>query len=311
MSGLNSGNAANVVKTALDLVFNPEVEYMNSPALATSSDPMVFRQKNASNSAVISEQLQGPGYFQTKAEQQDVPGGTLRVGNQQTTTIVEYALGIDIPRTFDADDMHDTVEEAVREMKRNAVISQDKNAFATYRNAFTTQLTNDAVATFSNSHTTLNGVTVDNLETGTLTVANLESGIVSLLTQKKQDGVLGGYIARTLLVPSPLLRESTEILDSELQAGTANNNITWTSRRFPGLEPKFSPFLDAAQSGSDTAWFLLSAEHNICRFEREGLITVLVDWQNQANNNYRYKAMYREAYNTLTYQGAVASNGTV
>lgn len=313
MAGLNSGNAANAIKTALDVVFEVMPEYLRTPNLGNATDPLVFRQLSTSNAAYISEQLQGTGYFATKAEQADVSGATARVGNQKTSTVLEFAQSVDVPRTFLEDDMHDVVESTVRQMKQKAVLTRDRNACEIYNLGFSTETTNDAVALFSNSHTTLNGTTVDNLETGTLAVANLETGIVSLMEQRDQDGTLAGFIARCLFTPVSLMRESTEILDSELRSGTGNNDINWTSRRFPGLELRFNQFLGAAvgSSGSDVRWFLLAQEHNIARIEREGLWTELVAWQNQRNNNYIYKAGYREVVDALSWQGAVGSNGTV
>lgn len=311
MAGINKGNAANVVKTALDEVFKTGFDYTDDPLLGRASDPLLFRQQNTDRSAHVSEQLLGPGYFQTKAEQQDVPTSTLRVGNQKTSTVLEYSNGMDVPRTFFDDDQHNVVNMAIEEFGAVAAKTQDKEALQTaYVDGFSSQQTNDAVAVFSNSHTTLGGLTVDNLETGVLTIDNFETANISLLEQRTQSGVLGLHSPRVLLVPSSLIKEALEITESELIPNSGNNAINYVSKRYPGLEVRYSPFLGAAESGSDVRWAVLSKNHKIVRIVREGLWTKLVDWETQRNNNNIYKAGYREVVDTLSFEGVVGSNGT-
>ena len=71
-----------------------------------------------------------------------------------------------------------------------------------------------------------------------------------------------------------------------------------------------SPYLGAAQGGSDSAWFLLSRNHAVTRYIREEVSTALVDYIYSTNNNYVYKGMYRETYGVTDYVGAVGSDGT-
>src|SRR5437868_5763543 len=82
---LNSGLAANDVKTALDKVFFSEFDYPSAPGRATARTPGVFIQDTIDRAAVITEQYQGTGYYQTRNEEQDVALGTARVGNTKTS----------------------------------------------------------------------------------------------------------------------------------------------------------------------------------------------------------------------------------
>ena len=311
MAGLNGGLAANVVKTALDKVLVAEFDYLDTPDIATAMNQGVFKQQTTDRSAVVTEQFMGTGYFQNRSELQDVPQSQVRVGNQKTSTVLNWAQSLDISKNLFDDDQHSVVASAITNMGRNARVTRDKEAFAMYNNGFTTQLTNDGVALFSNSHVTLLGDTVDNLETGAFSAANLEAAWVSLLQQKTQDGTLGGHNMNVLLVPPVLFPDAQEVTGSELQPGTAQNNLNWVSKIYPGLMVKQSPFLSAGYGGSNTAWFLMSRNHFITRFERQGLQTSMIDWQYQRNNNYVYKAEYREVYDTLSYEGSLGSNGTV
>lgn len=310
---LNIGLAANAVKTALDKVFMQEFDVVPAPGYASAEDPAVFRQDSTDRNAVITEQIQGPGYFQTRAEQATANNGTIRVGNQKTSSVLNYANDVDISKNFFDDDQHNVVTRAIELLARNARLTRDRNAFATYNLGYSSQQTNDAVAFFSNSHTTLGGQTVDNLETGTLTEANLEVAINSLLEQRTQDGTAGGHEPAVLLVPTALLKEANIIAKSELRSGTGNNDLNYYSTVFPGLQVKWSPFLGATlgNTGSDVRWILLGRNHSVTRFVRAPLLTDLVDWRYQANRNYRYIAEYREVVDVISFEGAVGSNGTV
>jgi len=224
---------------------------------------------------------------------------------------LNYAKSVDISKNLMDDDQHSTIDKLVRAMARNARLTKSKNSFNQYNLGFTTVTTNDSVALFSNSHTTLDGQTVDNLETGVLSETNLDTAIQSLINQKTQDGTLGGHEPAVLLVPPALFKTATITTKSELRPGTANNDLNYYSMVYPGLQVFMSPFLGSGYGGSDTAWFLLSKDHSMTRWVRQGITTDMVPYQNQRNNNYIYKAEYREVVGPISFEGIVGSNGTV
>lgn len=311
MAGLNSGLAPSVVKTAIDMVFRSEYEYdkASSKGLATALSPSIFKQDSIDRSAVITEQFSGPGYWDTRAEQQDVSSGTIRIGNQKTFSVVEFAKSIDISHTFMKDDQHSDVEKAVRDMARLARLTRDKSALEKYRDGFSSVLTNDGAALFSNTHTTLNGVTVDNLATGTLTETLLPTMFVQLEEQKTQDGTLGVFLPDWLLVPTALWKIAVEITKSEFRSGTADNDLNYFSQIYPGLKVFWSPFLGTANAGSNTAFVIGSDNHSMKRWEREAMTTDMVDYKIQRNNNYIYKGFFREVVGPVSYEGLVGSSG--
>lgn len=295
----------NVVKTALDKVFFTEFEYNDQPGLATARDPLAFMQERSTKAAEIVEQMQGVGYFEERAEQANIAQATPRVSNQKTFSMINYAKELDISKNFFDDDQHGVVQKAIKDFARKARLSQDKNAFNQYNLGFTTVLANDGVALFSNSHVALDGTTVDNLETGGLTESVLNTAFVSLMQQKTQDGTLGGHMPALLLVPTVLFKTACEITKSEMRSGTANNDLNYYSQIFPGLQVKHSPFLSATYGGSNTSCFLLSRDHSMMRWVRQDLVTDLVDYKTQRNNNYVYKAEFREKVGPISYEGLV------
>lgn len=304
----NSNLATNVVKTALDLVFNSEFSLTSVPGLATAETASVFKQDTTDRAAVITEQFQGTGYFESRSELQDVPAGTARVGNQKTFSVTNWAKSTDISKNLMDDDQHSTIDMLVKNMARNGRLTRSKNAFNVLNLGFTTTLTNDGVALFSASHVTLGGDTVSNLSTGSaLSETTLNTSFNSLINQKTQDGTLGGHLPAVLLVPTALFKTACEITKSVLRQGTANNDMNYYSELFPGLQVFHSPFLGAGFGGSDTSWFLLSADHSVTRWVRQDIVTDLVDYRTQRNNNYIYKAEYREVVGAISYEGIVAA----
>lgn len=298
-----------VVKTLLDDVFMTKYSIEKFPGRATAETAAIFAQDTASSSAVIMDMFGGAGEWTSISEEQNLPEGTPRIKNTKTFTMAKFAQHIKIPKEFFDDQMHGSYEKMVQSFARRAMTSRDKNAFGYYRNAFTTSLTSDSVALFSNSHVAVNGGTVDNLASGALSETTLNTAINQMAEMKAQDGEIDGHTAATLLVPMALFKLACEIVDSELRSGTANNDLNYYSKKFPGLQVYTSPYLGAAAGGSETAWFLLSTEQPVTRWVREAVNTNLVNYDVSSNDVYVYKGRFRETVGAMTYEGAVASTG--
>jgi len=311
---LTSALNPNVVKTALDKVFYQEFNGTMHPGYVDATSSLVFKQETTDKAAEIVETFKGTGLWGAKAEQQDVPAATPRVGNQKTFIVSEFAQSVDISKNFFDDDQHSVYTKMVRDMAETGRITRDSNAFGLYRGAFSTTLTSDGAALCSDTHTTLSGATVDNLVASgaVLSEANLNTAILMLVEQKAQDGTIRGQMPSVLLVPAALFKTACEITESELRSGqtsTGNvNDMNVYSTKY-GITVATSPYLGAAAGGSDTAWFLLGTNHSVTRFVRQAIVTDLVDYKFQRNNNYIYKGSFREALGAVDYTGIVGSTG--
>lgn len=304
----NSAPSLILVKTALDKLFDEATIEMAVVGKATALDPVVFTQDTASNAAVVSTVIGGGGYFQTTTDDTPfVPEANVTAAASRTSLVYEFMKNLPIARTFMADQQLSAVSKAVRQQALTYGASRDRKAFQVYSLGFTTQTTIDGVAVFSNSHVNQNGDTVDNLETGALTDANLNIMVNSLRTQLSQTGVILGYEPKALLTPSILHATGMQIAKSVLRAGTGNNDLNYFSEMYPGMKVVYSPFLD---STSTTAYFLTSSTHGISRFEREAFFTDLVDWKVAQNDQYMYKMRAREVVDSIEYSGLVGSTGT-
>jgi phage major head subunit gpT-like protein len=310
MASLSSGLNLSVVKTTLDSVFYPRFEYKANPGWVGATSTSVFKQMTTDRAAEITEVFKGVGLFDSYAEEADVPSEAARVTNQKTLSVLTYGKSIDIPKNFFDDNMHNTYGEMVKDFGMKARISMDENAMAIYRGAFTTTLVNSGATLVSDTHTLISGGTVDNKILAALSETSLNTALVMLAEQKDEAGVVMGANPSTLLVPPALFKTACEIVDSEMRSGTADNDMNVYSDKY-GITVATSNRLGATiAGGSDTAWFLLGENHSVTRIVRQGIQTSLLDWSLQRNNNYVYKANFREVIGARSYVGVVGSLGT-
>jgi hypothetical protein len=300
-----------IVQTELDKVFFQAFDYSETfPGVARATTGEIFRPQETTHAAWIQSVNKGSGLFPAVNETGVVPLSTPHVTNKQTTLVITYAQGIDISKQLFDDNMHGVWAQDVADFAIQAKNTQDYNAFALFRNGFTTALTADGQAIFS-THTLIGGGTQSNKASGAssaLTPDSLNTAIVSLQEQKNQAGVIMGSSPAILLVPPALWKHAREITDSALIADSGNNNVN-VYRSALGITVWTSHWLGAAAGGSDTAWFLLARRHGFTRVIRQGLETALTDWRYSNNLTYRYQANFRESYFCADYAGSYGSVG--
>ncbi len=298
-----------VVQTELDDVFKQNFEYsVPFPGNMTAQTGEIFKPLATEHAAYIEEIFKGVGLFSVIGETQQVPAGTPAVRNKITTYIKDFAESIEISKNLFDDNMHGVWSKAVADFAIKAKVTQDDNAMALFRNAFTTTLTADGVSFINSAHPLIGGGTQSNLVSGAFSDATLFDAIVALRQMKDQAGVIMGCVPSYLVVPTQLWKKAVQVTESALVADTANNNIN-VYRSAMGITIYTSPYLDAVAGGSNTAWFLLARNHGITRLIRQGIQTALRDWTMSDNRTYLYQANFREAVYVADYVGAVGSTG--
>ena len=308
MPGIDKGLAPDMVLSGLDEVFFSKFNEEPMPNMARVTDDLIFKQDSTDRSGIITEQMEDGGMWEERKEKGDLVETTIRAGFKKTHTVLNWAQSLPISKHYFDDEQYGTVNEAVSKMGMKGRLTRRKAGFATYRNAFTTAVTNEGTALCSASHTNLNGDTVSNLATAALTETSLNTMIQNLVEQVDQRGDNVGYEAACLLVPNQLFKLATEILESELQQGTTDNDMNVYSKKY-GIYLKQSNWIGATNGGSDTAYFLLSRDHTVKRWERQAIDTDLVDYKYSDNFTYKYKAEFREVYGAISYEGLVGNLG--
>ena len=304
--------------SGLDEIFDSAYEMDKQPGEVRADDTLFFRQDETEWLAVQYAESMGPGDFTEVAEDEEVPEATIRVGNRTVAEVFEYDLDIPIPQRYQESSQHyGTVEKWVEELGIRARTSRDKYAFRrSYGNAFSTDAaTPDGAAPISNTHTSLSGDTIDNLELGTLTSDNLEVNVRRLRLQPAQDGDLGSYHADGLLVPVILHPDAIEIAQSELKTGTGNNNLNYFSKIYPGLVIGSAEYLDstynALNANANTSFFVVSRRHSVTRVVRVGIQREYVEPMYDRKRRAFYRARFSERTYVGSWGGLQGSNGTV
>lgn len=311
----NSGANANLVQTRLDAIVKEVFDRGREPQEVMADDPLFFKQESFDKGSYVHEEIEGPGPFFDTSEEQDVNEAAPRSGNLVTTRIRKYALDLPVPDEAFSDAQLGAVEYNVRMLSQRARLSRDDFAYRqTYGNAFSAT-TPDGQAICANAHVTLSGDTVDNLETGAFTAANLEVVVRSLRRQRAQDGQLAGHVASGLLVALNLAEDAFEVTKSELAAHTGENQKNYWSNIYPGLRVGTSAFLHSdynagLNSNVNTSYFVVSDNHQMTRVIRQPLTTSLVEPKYDKKDRWFYKGRFREVCIPKSWNGIVGSNGT-
>lgn len=307
-------------KVGLDEKFFMDFDRMAQPSQVFATDDLFFRQTTENDSGFIQNaEFAGPGDFRRVSRGEEVPTGTTRIGNKQTLEINEFDQDIDFTQAdLEDSEQYNVKADAVQEMGVAAQTSRDKFAFEeTYGNPFdaTDNPTPDGAAFISDAHVSLNGDTVDNLETGVLTADNLKILVRSLRLQPRQGGGLGSYHFDGFLVALNLLETAKEITDSELITGSGNNNINWVSNTYPGVRLGTSEYLHSdynkLNTNVDTSYFAVSRRRKVTRAVRVALDTGWVPAEISRTRTAYYRARFRERCYPGTWSAVAGSDGTV
>lgn len=305
-----------LVRTSLDDVAWEAFDLERQPSEVRADDGLFWEQKTVDKQAFIDFEVAGPGQFEQVVEDEEYPEATIKTDNRTAHVINNYKKSIALTEEFIEDDQWDVVQGEVRMAAERARTTRDEFTIRqTYGDAFSGATTNNGTALVSNSHTNLNGDTVDNLETGVLNADNLETVIVSLRLQKAQDGSLGSYHWDGLLVPVNLAEEAHTVAKSELKAGTGNNDDNYFSTIYPGMRIGVSAWLDSTyntlNSNANTSYFTVSRNRAVRRVVRLGFTTDFVDPRFDSRGRGFYRMRFREEAHPVSYNGVVGSNGTV
>lgn len=314
--GFNTSLDADAVLTAIDAALWEEYDRERQPDYLTVRSDMFFKQGSLSNIGFIWDEYSNVGNFRETGEQEEFTNTDVRIGNTTTKKSVKYAKQIPISdEAFRADNkgLRAQIGNSVGDRARQ---TQDQvGILNSYGDAFagSVNTTPDGAAPASNSHTTLTGVTVDNLETGALTPDNLWTAVQSLATQKAQDGEAGSHYFDGLIVPFNLYKTAKEVLDSTLVANGGENNINIFDTVYGTVAISNSIFLTStynSASNAATSYHLVSRNHMWMRKVFYGMTTNMVPPEYSANDTYIYRAKFHEVVFPGSYTGYVGSNGS-
>jgi hypothetical protein len=305
------------VHTSIDAVMYEEYGRVDNPGYISASNPFFFKQGSTVGDAFIWDTDSNVGQFQKTGEQEEITASDTFIGNKKTKLSQKYTKKVPISDEAFRADMVGKRERIGKQVGDRARLTQDSEAMLnSYADAFAGSINtcDDGVALASNSHLTLKGVTVDNLETGSLTPDNLWTATVSLANQKAQDGDAGSHVFEGLLVPFTLYKTAKEVTNSSLIANSAENNLNIFDTDYGSLQIGASVFLGSTyntNSNANTSYHVVSRNHMVCRKVFYGLETKMIAPENTANDTWQHLSKFHETTFPGSWTGYVGSNGTV
>lgn len=193
--------------------------------------------------------------------------------------------------------------------------TQARHRFDRFNKAFASVSDNhlfdygDGVALCSASHPDKIGGTHSNVVTASdITPTSIEAMVLTLLNQTDDIGEpmpMGGS-TKYIVVPPAKVKKAKENIESEWMVDTANNNVNvW---RGQGWILVTSPYLSAANGGSDTAWFIVDANFSPLKdviFKPVASST----WYDENVKAFVYDIEFQHKVGAIDYRGIVGNQG--
>lgn len=303
-------------QTAIDAVMYEKYDREEQPDVLSCRNSMFFKQDTTDSMAFIWDEDSNVGAFQKTEEQEEVLSTNTVIGNQKSKRVTKYTKQIPISWEAFKTDKVGKRERIGQQVGDRARLTQDKETILnTYGDAFDGAIntTPDGATLASNSHTTLKGFTVDNLETGNLgSPDNLFTATLSLTNQLAQDGELGSHVFSGLLVPSILYKTAKEVMDSTLIPMSGENQLNIFDTVYGQVAIKQSPFLGSAfntNANANTSYHLISNNHMVMRMVLSEMETDMIEPKYTANDTWAHRSRFAESAFPGSWTGYVGVTG--
>ena len=194
-----------------------------------------------------------------KAEGATYETQNLRPGYTKDFTHVEFGLGFEYTETAREDDMESQLTQGGKWLALAARVVQEKRAARPFNNGFTTETTPDGVSFFNTAHVLKGGGGTWRNQLATdadFSVTSLSDALTDMQTQTQDEaGHLAGVVrGMVLYIPPALEFTAAKIIESQLEANTAENNLNVLRTRRT-WRMVVNPYL------TDTdAWFIGASE---------------------------------------------------
>jgi hypothetical protein len=303
-------------QVAINTAMYEELERERQPAYLSASEDLFFHNDPIDVEVFVWDEDSNVGPFEVVGEQAEIPSSNSFVANQKTARVLKYMKNIPISwEAFKTDQIGKRNQIGINVGDR-ARLAQDKNSIINvYGDAFdgNVSTTPDGGTFASNTHTTVTGFTVDNLETAALAPDALWTAVNSLAAQLSQDGEAGSYEFSGLLVAFTNYKTAKETLNSDLVANSGENNLNIFETDYGFVSLKASIFLNSAYNpgtNANTAYHLLSRNHMVYRKVLSDLSTDLIDPTKSMTDSWQHRSRFAEVAFPGSWSGYVGCNGS-
>lgn len=317
VGGHTSSLSPDATQTEIDGVAWESYQRTEQPGYLSAQNSFFFNQDTSDMLAYTWDEDSNVGGFDETDEQETIADTDTRIGNTKTKRQQKWTKQVPVSmEAFKADAVGKRAKIG-SQIGDRARLTQDKTTILdTYGDAFAgaKNTTPDGQAWASNSHTTLKGYTIDNLETGGLNADNLWTVVQALANQKAQDGEAGSYVFEGIVVPFVLYKTAKEVMDSTLVPFSAENQINIFDTTYGTVNIAASIFLGSTYNtatNANTSYHVVSSRHEAVRQTFMGLSTDLIEPKMTANDSWAYRGRFMESHFMHSFSGYVGSNGTV
>lgn len=315
------GHTANLspdaTQTAIDSVAYEMYNRAGQPAVLDPTDSVFFKQADFTSNAHIWDEYSGIPNTEEHAEQEIVKTVDVFIGNQKVQKVKffknDYPISAEAFKTdkgYIRDRLGKDIADAVKRMQSYVAIID------CYGDAFdgTNFTTPDGDALASNSHTTVRGNNVDNLETGAMAPDAADTLARSLESQIGQHGDWGGNVLGGVLVPRNIYKHTKEVFNSTLIADSAENNLNIFDTDYGEVSIKQSPLLGStfnAGANANTGYHFVSQNHHITRRKLVEMELDMIEPKYTATDSWVGRVRHAEVTYPETHFGYAGSTGAV
>jgi hypothetical protein len=251
--------------------------------------------------------LSGFGAAPVKSEGSSISYDTAQESFTARYTHETIAMGFAITEEAVEDNLYDSVSARYTKALARAM-SHTKQVKAAYplNNAYGSFLAGDGVTLCNTAHKDINGLNISNslAVPSDLNETSLEQAVIDIAAFKDERGLLIAARPKKLIIAPYNQFTATRVLETELRAGTADNDIN--ALRTNGVIPGGYSVNNFISAGNKKRWFLMTDVPNGMKmFTRTPLQTGMDgDFD---TGNVRYKARERYSFGVSDYLGIFGS----
>lgn len=248
-------------------------------------------------------QIAGIGALQEIDQGGALPYETFVEGNDKEVTFTKFGLGLQFTEEAIEDDLTGNLKKGTQELGKACAYTKELEYWDMLNSGFVTTYRTglDGQALFSDAHPLVNSAsTIDNNSTSSLSQTSLEAGINYFDNLVNESNVPLYMKPKVLIVPPALRWKAKELLESELKPEGAENDLNV-------LKGEGIKYMVVNYLTSDTAWFLLSDEHDLRFIWRKQPQFQVQDDFNTGNK--LFKVSMRITTDFWDYRGVYGSSG--
>lgn len=170
---------------------------------------------------------------------------------------IEYALGVKVTKKLRRNDLYGIVREQVQILAQRFRAKRESIAAGVFNNAFTSQLTADALSLCNSAHTSdVGGSNQSNTGTATFSPANVEAARQAMIKFKtNRDNIQSSTFPDLILVGTANEERGYELIKTKGKVDTALNNENFHQGRY-----KLAVWHNWLSAGATlgSAWFMLN-----------------------------------------------------